>query len=321
MLKTTSVLAIAMLAFTTTYPLPAQEAGIAESMDSAASNYYLPSVRAAFGTFTYEYSDLPTPFSRWVQDRFLLASTGSKHVQVLNRNAAAALDPVLKASYGQFLQETGAEALLSGRFFIEGESVRVMFELTELSSGTLIGAGDWFVPLAAVPPYASVAPTSGTAERARELAHLSEAVPGGLRVSVSTDRGTGGAYRAGEYLSVIVGVTMDAYVRVYHVDGAGRIQLIWPNRFGGSDGIVRAGAAIKLPPDDDARFSFLMELPFGTEFIKVVASTAPFLDGQSDFSDLGTSARGTMTRGLAVLGSGSTKTEVAEAMASYYIGP
>ncbi|PKL09252.1 MAG: hypothetical protein CVV51_04765 [Spirochaetae bacterium HGW-Spirochaetae-7] len=321
MSKTNRVLALALLMFATIVPLLAQEAGMAESMDSAASSYYLPSVRAAFGTFTYEYSDLPTPFSRWVQDRFLLASTGSKRVQLLNRNAAAALDPLLKASYGQFLQETSAEALLSGRFFIEGESVRVRFELTELSSGTLIGVGDWFVPLAAVPPYASVAPTSGTADRARELAHLSGSVPGGLKVSVSTDRGTGAAYRAGEYLSAIIGVTKDAYVRVYHVDGAGRIQLIWPNRFGGADGLVRTGAAIRLPPDDDARFSFLMEPPFGTEFIKAIASTTPFLEGQSDFSDLGTSARGTMTRGLAVLGSGSTKTEVAEAMASYYIGP
>jgi len=256
-----------------------------------------------------------------VEARFLLAAAGSRRVQILNRNAAAALDPLLKASYGQFLQETGAEALLSGRFFVEGDSVRVRFELTELSSGTLIGAGDWFVSLAAVPPYASVRPASGTTERAGELAHLSGYAPGGLKVSVSTDRGSGAAYKAGEYLSALVGVTRDAFVRVYHVDGAGRIQLIWPNRFGGGDGMVREGTVVRLPPDGDAPYSFLMEPPFGTEFLKVVASTAPFLDGQSDFSDLGTSVQGTMTRGLAVTGAGSTKTEVAEAMASYYIGP
>lgn len=299
----------------------AQDVAIAASLDVAASDYYLPSVRAVFGTFTYEYSDLPTPFSRWVEDRLILASSGSSRVRMLNRNAAAALDPVLKESFGKFIMETGAEALLSGRFFIEGDSVRVRFELTELSSGTLIGAGDWKVPGSAVPAYASVKPASGTVERAKELSGLSSASPGGLKVSVSTDRGGGAAYRVGESLAVLVGVTKDAFVRVYHVDGEGRIQLIWPNRFGGGDGKVRAGGTIRLPPDENAPFAFVMEPPYGTEFIKVVASTTPFSDTQSDFSDLGTSARATITRGLAVTGSGSTKTEIAEALASYYIGP
>ncbi len=299
----------------------AQDTAIAASLDAAASGYYLPSVRAVFGTFTYEYSDLPTPFSRWVEDRLLLASSNSTRVRMLNRNAAAALDPVLKASYGKFIEETGAEALLSGRFFVEGDSVRVRFELTELSSGTLIGAGDWKVPGSAVPSYASVKPASGTVERARELSALSTAAPGGLKVSVSTDRGGGAAYRVGESLAVLVGVTKDAFVRVYHVDGAGRIQLIWPNRFGGGNGKVSAGTTIRLPQDANAPFAFVMEPPYGTEFIKVIASTTPFTDTPADFSDLGSSASAAMTRGLAVTGSGSTKTEIAETLASYYIGP
>jgi len=299
----------------------AQDAGIIATLDAAASSYYLPSVRAVFGTFTYEYSDLPTPFSRWVEDRLLLASSGSTRVRLLNRNAAAALDPVLKESFGKFIMETGAEALLSGRFFVEGDSVRVRFELTELSSGTLIGAGDWQVPGSVVPVYASVKPASGTVERAKELSSLSTTGSGELKVSVSTNRGGGAAYRVGESLAVLVGVTKDAFVRVYHIDGAGRIQLIWPNRFGGGDGKVRAGETVRLPPDGNAPFAFVMEPPYGTEFIKVVASTTAFSDTQSDFSDLGTSARATMTRGLAVTGSGSTKSEVAEALASYYIGP
>ncbi len=299
----------------------AQDTAIVASLDAAASSYYLPSVRAVFGTFTYEYSDLPTPFSRWVEDRLLLASSSSTRVRILNRNAAAALDPLLKASYGKFIEETGAEALLSGRFFVEGDSVRVRFELTELSSGTLIGAGDWKVPGSAVPAYASVKPAAGTVERARELSGLSASTPGGLKVSVSTERGGGAAYRVGESLVVLVGVTIDAFVRVYHVDSAGRIQLIWPNRFGGGDGMVRAGETIRLPPDGNAPFAFVMEPPYGTEFIKVVASSTPFSTKQSDFSDLGTSASATMTRGLAVTDSKSTKTEIAEALASYYIGP
>jgi len=311
----------ALLLFITLGQVFAQDTAIVASLDAAASSYYLPSVRAVFGTFTYEYSDLPTPFSRWVEDRLLLASSGSSRVRMLNRNAAAALDPVLKASFGKFIEETGAEALLSGRFFVEGDAVRVRFELTELSSGTLIGAGDWKVASSAIPAYASVRPATGTVERAKELSSLSASLPGGLKVSVSTNRGSGAAYRVGESLAVLVGVTKDAFVRVYHVDSAGQIQLIWPNRFGGGDGRVRAGETVKLPPDSNAPFAFVMEPPYGTEFIKVVASTVPFSEAQSDFRDLGTSASATMTRGLSVTDGTSTKTEFAESLASYYIGP
>lgn len=300
----------------------AQDAEAVKTLDGTAADYYLPTVRAVFGTFTWEYSDLPTPFSRWVEDRLLLASSRSTKVKLLNRNAAAALDPMLKESYGQFIRETGAEALLSGRFFQESDTVRVRLELTELSTGTLIGAADWVMQASAVPGYASVRPASGTMDRARELARLSGAVPGGLSVSVSTDRGVGAAYKSGEELAVLIGVNKDAYVRVYHIDGAGQVQLIWPNRFGGGDGRIKAGAPVRLPPDAKAPYSFVMEPPFGTEFIKAVASTVPFTDSLSDFDDLGEPKSGVMTRGLSVQGpGGSGKAEVAEALASYYIGP
>lgn len=304
--------------------LPAfgQDAEAVKILDGAAAEYYLPTVRAVFGTFTWEYSDLPTPFSRWAEDRLLLAASRSSKVKLLNRNAAVALDPVLKDSYGQFIKDTGAEALLSGRFFQEADKVRVRLELTELSSGTLIGAGDWVIQASAIPAYASVRPAGGTLDRAKELARLSGAAPGGLSVSVSTDRGVGAAYKAGEEMAVMIGVNKDAYVRVYHIDGTGRVQLIWPNRFGGGDGRIKAGSPVRLPPDAKAPYSFVMEPPFGTEFIKAVASTVPFTDSQSDFDDLGEPKSGVMTRGLSVQGpGGSGKAEVAESLASYYIGP
>ena len=299
----------------------AQDAELAKALDAAASGYYLPELRAAFGTFTYEYSGLPTPFSRWVEDRALLAAAGSSRVRVLNRNAAAAMDPVLGSTYADFIRETGAEAMLSGRFFDEGGRARVRFELTELSSGTLIGAGDWYVPASANPAYASVRPASGAVDRARELARLSGSPAGKLSVSVSTDRGAGAAYRVGEELSLIIGVNEDAYARVYHVDGSGGVQLIWPNSFGGGDGRIAAGSPVRLPPDEAAPYAFVMEPPYGTEFIKVIASTLPFDDGLEAFSDLGPISSGMMTRGLAVTDTKSVAASFAEALASYYIGP
>jgi hypothetical protein len=299
-------------------PLAAQPADkLSAVVDGLAESYYLPKVRAAFGTFTFEYSGLPTPFARWLEDSLALAAVSSARLELLNKSAAAALDPAFRAEYGDFLESTGTQALLHGRYFPEGGVVRVHLELTDLSTGTLIGAGDWRVEEARIPAYASVAPAASAQERARELSRLGFQAPEGLKVSISTDRGPGAAYRDGESMEVLVGVNKSCYVRLYHVDSSGNIQLVWPNRFGGGDGRVEGGQTVRIPGSQP--FRFLLHEPYGTEFIKAVASTTPFSGSVDDFSDLGTSVRGVLTRGLTV--SGGTAPEAAEALASYSIGP
>jgi len=143
----------------------------------------------------------------------------------------------------------------------------------------------------------------------------------GLRVAVSTDRGKGAVYREGEKMRIFVSVSRNAYLKVYHVDSGGKVQLIWPNRFGSGDGFARAGAAIQIPANG-APFSFVMTPPFGTEFIKVVAATKPFADIEGDFFDLGAAgqeARAIISRGLSVSPEGERDAYQAEATASYVI--
>ncbi len=313
---TTLVLAFALIALS--LPCAAQApASLPGLLDGLAEGYHMPSVLAAYGTFTYEFTGLPTPFSRWLEDRLTEAAPKSSRVRILNRNAAAALDPAFKETYGSFLRETGAEALLHGTFFQEGGGIRVRLELTDLSSGTLLGASDWRIENREIPAYAPAVPAKDAADRARELARLGVAASGGLAVSVTTDRGPGAAYRDGEDMEIVVTVNKDAFVRLYHVDGSGRIQMIWPNAFGGGDGRIPGGQAVRLPGPNDP-FRFRMGPPYGTEFIKALASTTPFANKEADFADLGMDSR-VMTRGLAVVGTRAP--EAAEDLASYYIGP
>jgi hypothetical protein len=99
--------------------------------------------------------------------------------------------------------------------------------------------------------------------------------------------------------------------------------MIWPNRFSGGNGFIQAGRALRLPGAADP-FAFRLQPPYGTEFLKAIASTLPFNAALADFADLGTDYRRTATRGLAVTGTGAPGTiqsEIAEALASYYIGP
>ncbi len=300
-----------------------------KALDMMADNYFMPNVRAAFGSFTFEYTDLPTPFARYIEEKLVGAAANSKRVQILNRNAAAAMDPAFRKEYDAFFKETGTAALLHGKYFVDGANVRIHLELTDLSSATLIGSADWLMPLAAIPAYASVKPADDARVRAFELARLGVENTNGLKVSVSTERGTGAAYRNGEQLVVLIATNKDAYVRLYHVDSAGTIKMIWPNSSSGGNGFIRTGSTVRIPGPDD-KFFFNMEPPYGTDFLKAVASTIPFSVAQSDFTDLGKNAKTAMTRGLSVVPLGTPSSsatassglpEVSEALASFNIGP
>lgn len=303
---------------------------LAPALDQLAAAHYDDQLQAAFGTFTYEYSELATPFSRWLEDELTRAVPAAKRVRLFNRAAAAAMDPAFRAQYADFFASNQVDALLSGRFFREAEGVRVRFDLTSLRNGNLIGSGEVRFTREDMPRTLAVAPADEVVTRAKQLVGMTGSPPQGdrldaLSVSLSTERGPGGAYRDGENLRVYATVNQDAHLRLYHVDVKGQTQLIWPNRFGGGDGRLKAGASVAIPGPGDP-FDFRLGAPYGTEFIKAVASTEPFPLAEADFKDLGTDARGVITRGLGLQlkapSSGpSSAPRRAEALASYVILP
>ena len=293
------------------------------SLDKAASNYWNPSLLVVLGTFTYDHEDLASPFSRWLIDDLHSLLPRTKALRLFDKAAAAAMDPDLREAYSALFSEGKVDAILYGRFFEEGRAVRVHYELTGLSDGALVGAGDILVPRSELPEGLEVAPPREARKVRVELSSLdpaSTAIPPGggegLRVAVSTDRGDGAAYKEGESLAVLVTVSKPAWLKVYHVDVAGKVQLIWPNRFSGPPRPLAAGAIVRIPGANDP-FSFVLGPPFGTEFIKVVASTSPFSSTEEDFVDLEGSPRESIARGLRV--TASAPGERAENLASYLI--
>lgn len=301
-------------------------ARLAPVLDKLAETHYEDQLQAAFGTFTYEYSELATPFSRWLEDELTRSVPQSKRVRLFNRAAASAMDPAFRTMYADFFASNQVDALLSGRYFSESGGVRVRFDLTSLRNGNLIGSGEILFRADELSRSAPVVPDQSVAARAKELTGL----VGGtgrtaadrldaLSVSLSTERGPGGAYRNGESLRVFATVNQDAYLRLYHIDVRGQTQLIWPNRFGGGDGLLKAGASVAIPGPADP-FDFKLGAPYGTEFIKTVASTEPFPSSEADFQDLGTDPRSIITRGISLAArSDGTEPRRAEALASYVI--
>ena len=292
------------------------EASVPPALDKLTEKYYKPSILVAFGTFTFAETDIASPFSRWLEGDLAAAVAKSSRVQLFNKAAAAAMDPAFRKIYGDFFATNSVDALLSGRYYDEGKAVRVHTELTGLSDGVLIGTEDFIIPVSSIPRDISIGPTKEALSAANNLGGIVSAREAAdFKVSVSTERGASAVYREGEDMVVLVTASKDAWIKVYHIDVDGKVQLIYPNRFGG-EGRIRAGQAVKIPEGGDP-FKFKMTPPYGTEFIKVVASTGAFAKNEEDFTELGADARGVISRGLAVLGAGTA--EKAESLASYVI--
>jgi hypothetical protein len=297
------------------------------SLDKLSATAWQPSLLTAFGTFTYADSALPSPFSRYLEDGLKSAMTQSSHLKLFNKSVAAAMDPAFRAEYGDFFKNNSVDALLAGRYYIEGSVVRARLELTGLSDGVLIGTLDLKFPRSAIPQEVAVDPSAAASATASSISSLaSDSGKGSLKVSVSTERGAGAVYREGEKMVVLVTVNKKAWLKVYHVDATGVVRLIWPNAFT-KGRRIDPGSVVSIPGPGDA-FAFDMTPPFGTEFIKVIASTRPFSADETAFAELGTDARGAMTRGIKIsevdpAGVGATgvdaAAEKAEAMASYVI--
>lgn len=289
-----------------------------------SANAWQPSLLTAFGTFTYADTGLPSPFSRYLEDSLKSAIPKSSRIRLFNRSVAAAMDPAFRAAYGDFFKTNNVDALLSGRYYLENGEVRTRLELTGLSDGILIGTIDLKVPCSSLPQDLAVDPSAAAAATASSLAGIAaDSGKGELRVAVATERGAGAVYREGEKMVVLVKVNKPAYLKVYHVDATGTIRLILPNKFSPGLKLVQPGSVVRIPGESDP-FSFDMTPPFGTEFIKVVASTVPFADDENRlskgdaFAELGTDLRGALTRGIKV-SVDQSKAERAEATASYVI--
>jgi len=317
-MKSKSRLSIAWALFSLALSASAQswDTGLAGSLDRLSEKAWQPSLLTAFGSFTYADSSLPSPFSLFVEDGLKTAVTQTTRLKLFNKSVAAAMDPAFRAIYGDFFKSNSVDALLSGRYYLDGQTVRLRLELTGLSDGVLLGTLDLRIPRSGLPNELAIDPSSAASATATSIGQLApDSGRGGLKVSVSTERGPGAVYREGDKMVVLVTVNKSAWLKVYHIDATGVLRLIWPNAFTAGRR-VDPGSVLSIPGPGDA-FSFDMTPPFGTEFIKVIASTQPFSAEEQPFADLGSDLRGAMTRGISVKASGPR--ESAEAMASYVI--
>jgi len=271
---------------------------------------------AVFGNFTYGDSGLAGPFSRFLQEQLAQALTESPYFDLVVLNALDNLDPAFLKAFGGVFKPEQADSLIRGTYSEESGRVAVDLEVISLTDGTLIGKTKVAFDKALLPAQAALKPQNyGRAAAAgRLLGGLLPAGPAGFSVRVATNRGNGGVYRDGEELTISFFADRDAYLKLYHIDVNGRVKLIFPNPFH-SDNRIRAGR-LTVIPDESYPFRFVLGPPYGTEYIKAIASTEPFSEVEGAFQELGPAGRELLTRGLEARREGGL---VAEALLSYTI--
>ena len=82
----------------------------------------------------------------------------------------------------------------------------------------------------------------------------------------------------------------DCFLKLYHIDVNKNMKLILPNRFY-PDNRIRGRRLYRIP-DSSHTFTFNLTAPYGTEFIKVIASTVQFEDIEESFRKIGSASAG-----------------------------
>jgi hypothetical protein len=298
------------------------DAALQSAVDGFGASGGTPVV--SLGNFTYADKKIGSAFSRYLSEKLGTILTRSLRFRYFNREK---LDEILKAaelSMGDLFDAStavpvnlkGIEAVLSGTFFDAGTVVKVFLELQDVGSGASRARTEVDLPKTDIPAGVPVLPENlaGALSVLDELGSIQSSDAKDFKVKIWTDRGDGGTYRDGEQLVVNFFAGRDCYIRIFHVDVNGKMSLIFPNPYF-ADNKVTAKRIYKIP-DSSYPFTFDLGAPFGTEFIKVVASTVPFTDRLDAFEDLGKAAKTVATRGLNIT---ARDRQVTEGILSYTI--
>ena len=279
----------------------------------------------SIGNFTFADKNMGSSFSRYLEEKLAGVLTDHPGFQLCAREDLEEILAAIELSLNDLFDPAtvvevgslrGIQALLGGRYFDDGEVVRVYLSLTDVGSGLVAANSQVVLPKVELPDSVSVLPENYNDALfvIEELSQIQESDPADFQVKLWTVRGEGATYRDGEELVIHLFSNRDCYVKIYQIDVEKRMQLIFPNRFF-PDNFIRKGRVYKIP-DTRYPFRFVLGEPFGTEFVKLIASTLQFGDIEEDFQVLGSPSKDVITRGLSVR---QREEQIVEAMISYTI--
>jgi hypothetical protein len=279
----------------------------------------------SFGSFTYADRQLASEFSRYLENNLALAVKECPQFELFARDKLEEILEAQEMGLQDLFSQTDAvrignlksiKAILSGRFFDAGGTIEVYLELASVETGAVLGSAKAVLRKRQIPRTVDLLPAN-YAEAVDTYEKINKVAVGendNLDIKIWTKRGDGGVYRDGEEMTVHFITTANCYVKIYHIDVNGQAQLIFPNQHH-MDNRVQKNRFYSIP-GEGADFAFQLGKPYGTEFIKVVASVTQFRRIEEPFTPLGKASRGMITRGLPSTAAGAA---VIEAILSYTI--
>jgi len=224
----------------------------------------LPSnLRVMIDRIVYGQSRFSSTFGAYLEQRL-----GER---LLKFDGIQILDRALASRAGAPLQ---AQAMLHGTYLEMGDEVSLLLKATALG-GEELASSQVRLPKAWIQKAGLRLLPENHLEAAQSLAILDTQVePSDLKINLQLDRGDGGIYRQDERLYLFLRTSRDCYVRVIYqqVDGT-RVQ-VFPNQYH-PDYRVKKEVLTRIPAEGD-RFDLRVSEPFGSEIVKVFASTEPF---------------------------------------------
>lgn len=205
---------------------------------------------------------IPPPTTRGLDQ--LESVSKARGIGMNGRPVVGMGDPAVQA------QLDGADGALNVTYALEGKQVAVDLSLTQAGTGALLAAAGALVDQRLIPDDLELAPHASPID----LSPLATGKPGEIRLELTTHRGDGVTFAAGEKITYYVSSDRDAYLLLLYQDAENHLIQIYPNARSGK-GFHTADNFMKIPDESDA-FEFTIEPPFGVEQVWAFAVTEPF---------------------------------------------
>lgn len=241
------------------------EDGIAE-LACRLSRNLRPENAIVVARFTYQDTRIAGPVTgplRRVLNAELAAIGRGRIIEQINLTAGAAEygDPNATETVALAVR---ADAVIWGNYREQGDSVVVHAQMTG-TDGARLASASIVIPRDAI-PYTIRPPILDP--------DLPKPPTNGIPIKIWTERGDGGLYVEGERFTAYVQSETDCYLRLLYRQVDGQVIQIFPNRLSG-DERVTAGQVYAIPDIDDS-YDFVINGPFGVEYLIAVASATPF---------------------------------------------
>ncbi|MBN2440104.1 MAG: DUF4384 domain-containing protein, partial [Spirochaetales bacterium] len=276
------------------------------------------------GNFVYADKGIGSELSGYIESQLSIAITESDYFELFAKNQLEEILEIQELSISDLCagkdvrigELASIEAIISGQFYDDGDDVLIFLSLIKVESGLISGTISFPLNKKYLPSSLSILPSN--AENAltiiEDLTQVGRSIDNSLTIKAWPTRGIGGRYYKDEELIVKFQANTNCYIKIYHIDVNKEMSLIFPNKYHKTNKIKKD--SIYTIPDESYGFAFVLGKPFGTEFIKIIASTTQFKDIEEAFASLGESDPEIIGKGLTIE---QQEGKLAEVLFSYTI--